>query len=208
MSLRKKIRAAIQLYRDFRERVPKRIRMLDFEVPQAVMVIGHVDEILYTTTHGKKVVSYRHPFQDGSRPLLCASSDGRQLMLFGGRYKFTDRGIVDRDAEGNLVFDPDHGANEGVAGLGPGFMRRRQANPARTPEAEDRWDELGPVTKRLDDWLVGAGYDPLSQAQIDALYDPARAAEAAAMLEDLEARVVGHGRVHHILKPAYKILRP
>lgn len=121
------IRAAIQLYQDFRERVPKRIKVVNFDVPQAVMVIGYVDEILYTTTHGRKVVSYRHPFQDGSRPLLCASSDGKQLLLLGGRYKFTDRGIVDRDADGNLVFDPDHGADEKESGLGPAFMRRRQA---------------------------------------------------------------------------------
>lgn len=128
MSIRKKIRAAIQLYRDFRERTPKRIRVVDFEVPQAVMVIGHVDEILYTTTHGRKTVSYRHPFQDGSRPLLVSSSDGKQLMLLGGRYKFTDRGIVDRDAEGNLVFDPDHGADEAGDTLGPAFLRRRQAS--------------------------------------------------------------------------------
>lgn len=124
--MKKAIRAAIQLYRDFRERIPKRIKVVDFHVPQAVMVIGYVDEVLYTTTHGRKVVSYRHPFQDGSRPLMCASSDGRQLLLLGGRYKFTDRGIVDRDADGNLVFEPDHGANEPAETFGPAFLRRRQ----------------------------------------------------------------------------------
>lgn len=125
--MKRAIRAAINLYRDFREKEPKRIRVVDFDLPQAVMVIGHVDEILYTTTHGRKTVHYRHPFQEGSRPLLCASSDGKQLLLLGGRYKFTDRGIVDRDADGNLVFDPDHGADEAAVGLSGGFMRRRQA---------------------------------------------------------------------------------
>lgn len=121
------IRAAIKLYTDFREKVPKLIRVVDFDPPQAVMVIGYVDEIRYTTTHGKKVVSYYHPFQEGSRPLLTASANGKQLLLLGGRYKFTDRGIVDRDAAGNLVFDPDHGADEKEAGLSGGFARRRQA---------------------------------------------------------------------------------
>lgn len=121
------IRAAIQLFEDFRERRPKRIKVVNVEWPTAVMVIGHVDEIYYTTTHGKKVVSYRHPFQAGSRPLLCSSADGSQLVLLGGRYKFTDRGIVDRDADGNLVFDPNHGADEGAGPLGPAFLRRRQA---------------------------------------------------------------------------------
>jgi hypothetical protein len=126
--MKRAIKAAIQLYRDFREKEPRRIKVVDFDVPQAVMVIGHVDEICYTTTHGRKVTNYRHPFQEGSRPLLCASADGRQLMLLGGRYKFTDRGIVDRDADGNLVFDPGHGENENASALGPAFMRRRQAD--------------------------------------------------------------------------------
>lgn len=125
--MRRAIRVGIELFRDFREREPKRVHVVDFDVPVAVMMIGHVDEICYTTTHGKKVVSYRHPFQEGSRPVLCSSADGKQLLLVGGRYKFTDRGIVDKDADGNLVFDPDHGANEPAGPLGPAFMRRRQA---------------------------------------------------------------------------------
>lgn len=128
MSLKRALRAAIKLYTDFREKEPRKIRTVDFDIPAAVMVIGYVDEVWYTTTHGKKVVSYRHPFQDGSRPLLCASSDGRQLMLFGGRYKFTDRGIVDKNPDGSLNFDPDHGADEPEGALGPAFMRRRQAD--------------------------------------------------------------------------------
>jgi hypothetical protein len=127
MQLKKSVTAAIQLFRDFREREPKRLRWLDFDVPQAVMVIGHVDEICYTTTHGKKIASYRHPFQDGSRPLLCVDSTGKQLMLFGGRYKFTDRGIVDRNPDGTLNFDPRHGADEKETGYSGGFMRRKQA---------------------------------------------------------------------------------
>lgn len=125
--IRRAIRVGIELFRDFREREPKRIRVVDFDLPRAVMVIGYVEEIHYTTTHGKKSVLYRHPFQAGSRPLLCSSADGAQLLLLGGRYKFTDRGIVDRDADGNLVFDPDHGADEPEGALGPAFMRRRQA---------------------------------------------------------------------------------
>jgi len=130
--VKRAIRAAVKLYRDFREAHPRKVAVVEFDVPEAVMVIGHVEEICYTTTHGKKVVSYRHPFQAGSRPLLAASSDGSQLLLLGGRYKFTDRGIVDRDAAGRLVFDPDHGSDdnddpEGRSGGGRGFLRRKQA---------------------------------------------------------------------------------
>jgi hypothetical protein len=119
--MKRAIRAAVKLYRSFRESDPKRIKVVSFDVPEAVMVIGHVEEICYTTTHDGKSVAYRHPFQPGSRPLLCASSDGAQLLLLGGRYKFTDRGIVDRDSRGRLVYEPDHGKTEG-------FLRRRQAD--------------------------------------------------------------------------------
>ena len=100
--------------------MPKKIDTVNFEVPQAVAVIGHVDEILYTTTHNGKAVSYRHPFQAGSRPLMAVSGNGAQLLLLGGRYKFTARGIVDRDARGKLVYEPAHGDDDS------GYMRRRQ----------------------------------------------------------------------------------
>lgn len=128
MSLKKAIRAAVKLYRDFREKEPKKIGVVEVTLPAAVMVIGYVDEIFYTTSHKGRKVQYRHPFQDGSRPLLVASSDGKQLLLLGGFYKFTARGIVDRNPDGSLNFDPDHGADEADVGYGPGFMRRKQAD--------------------------------------------------------------------------------
>lgn len=108
-AVRKSIHAAIALYRSFREKEPQRISVVDFDVPEAVAVIGYVEAIKYRTTHGEKTELYEHPFQRGSRPLLAVSSDGRQLLLLGGRYRFTARGIVDRDARGKLVYDPEHG---------------------------------------------------------------------------------------------------
>lgn len=117
---RKVLRMAVDLYTSFRERKPTRLKVVHFDVPEAVIVIGHVDEICYTTTHGNKPEHYSHEFQSGSRPLLCASHDGKQLLLLGGRYEFTDRGIVDKDAKGRLNFDPDHGKDAG-------YLRRRQA---------------------------------------------------------------------------------
>lgn len=116
--MKRALRAAVQLFRDFREKEPKRLRVVHFDVPEAVMVIGHVESICYRTDHDGKTELYEHPFQPGSRPLLCASSDGNQLLLLGGRYKFTARGIVDRDAKGKLVYEPGHG----------GYLRRRQAS--------------------------------------------------------------------------------
>lgn len=166
--MKKAIHAAIRLYRDFREKEPRKIMNVPFAVPAAVMVIGYVDEICYTTTHGKKTVAYRHEFQSGSRPLMCASSDGRQLMLFGGRFKFTGRGIVDRNADGALNYDPQHGKDDG-------FLRRRQANP----QEKDRFAYKGYVVKRgtdgrwyisKDNFHIGSGDTPAdARAAIDEL---------------------------------------
>lgn len=120
--MKKAIRAAVELFAAFREKQPRRIKVVEFDVPEAVLVIGHVEEICYRTTHGDKLVRYRHPFQSGSRPLLCVSSDGKQLLLLGGRYQFEERGIVDIDARGRKVYDPEHGQDDSA------YLRRRQAD--------------------------------------------------------------------------------
>lgn len=119
--MNKAVRAAVALFMGFREKKPKRVKVVQVDIPEAVAVIGHVTEICYRTTHGDETVYYRHPFQEGSRPLLCSSPDGRQLLLLGGRYEFGERGIVDIDAKGRRIYEPDHGKDVG-------FMRRRQAD--------------------------------------------------------------------------------
>ena len=67
-----------------------------FEVPplpKAVAVIGECDGILYTTVRDGQKERYIHEFNSKDKPLLCAAPDGRQILLIGGRYVFTDRGI-------------------------------------------------------------------------------------------------------------------
>lgn len=120
--MHKVIRAAVDLYSTFRGRKPTKIKRVDYDVPVAVAVIGYVDYIGYRTTYDGKSELYEHEFQPGSRPLLCVNPDGKQLVLLGGRYVFDkDHGIVDKDAKGRKVLDPDHGQDLG-------FMRRKQAD--------------------------------------------------------------------------------
>lgn len=121
--MKKVIRAAVDIYSTFRGRKPKRLKRVDYDVPEAVAVIGHVDYIGYRTTYDGKSELYEHEFAPGSRPLMCVDARGRQLVLLGGRYEFDkDHGIVDKDARGRKILDPDHGKDIG-------FMRVRQANP-------------------------------------------------------------------------------
>ncbi len=109
MSLKKAIGQAVRLYKSFRERDPKSIGKVRLTIPRAVATIGYVEGIDYRTTHGKKVTLYHHDFAPGSRPLLAVSADGLQLLLLGGRYQFTEQGIVDKDAQGALITNPGHG---------------------------------------------------------------------------------------------------
>lgn len=65
-------------------------------MPKAVLTVGDCDGILYTTIRDGVTEKYIHKFAKGSRPLLCASPDGKRLFLLGGAYNFTERGIVDK----------------------------------------------------------------------------------------------------------------
>lgn len=137
MTLKKQIGKAVALYESFRERKPKRIGKVSMSVPKAVACIGYVEGIDYRTTHGKKVTLYHHDFAPGSRPLFAVSPDGKQLILLGGRFKFTERGIVDRDAQGQEIEHAGHG---------------KYINPRREPP---------PVPKGLEicERCGGQGYD-------------------------------------------------
>jgi hypothetical protein len=71
-------------------------------LPSAVAVIGECDGILYTTVRDGRKERYIHEFKAKDKPLLCISPDGRQILLIGGAYIFTERGIVDASDTKNL----------------------------------------------------------------------------------------------------------
>lgn len=105
----RRLKQAVSLYTSFRERRPRKLKVVNVNIPNVVAVIGHLEYVGYKTTHGRKVELYQHDFAPGSRPLFCVSSDGQQLLLLGGRYKFTERGIVDKDRAGREIENPQHG---------------------------------------------------------------------------------------------------
>jgi hypothetical protein len=102
------IAQAVTLYRSFREKIPKKLITVRFKVPRVVACMGYVEGIDYVTTHGNKVTHYHHDFEPGSRPLLCVSADGRQIILIGGHYEWDERGIVDKDSEGQDIIPANH----------------------------------------------------------------------------------------------------
>ena len=106
----KDLQATVELFESFREKKPsKRLKKIRVRIPRVVAHIGYLEAIDYRTTHGTELALYNHEFAPGSRPLLCVSPDGRQLILLGGRYQFNERGIVDQDAKGKEIVNKKHG---------------------------------------------------------------------------------------------------
>ena len=86
-----------RLYTDFMKRPPEGARRLSVKpLPKIAIAIGKVVAVIYESDRDGRVKNhYRHDFKVESRPLLAASFDGKQLILIGGSYRFTERGIVD-----------------------------------------------------------------------------------------------------------------
>lgn len=94
---------AADLYERFTGMNPRRLGSVTVPpLPSAVAVMGECDGVLYTTVRDGKVERYIHEFADADKPLLCVTPDGTQILLVGGNYDWTERGIVDHS-------DPNYG---------------------------------------------------------------------------------------------------
>lgn len=63
-------------------------------MPKVVAIIGPCDFIGYTTVRDGRSEKYIHEFARADRPQLAIAPDG-SILLLGGNYDFTERGIVD-----------------------------------------------------------------------------------------------------------------
>ncbi len=91
----KKIEAAVSLYQKFSGHTPEFIDRVTLKVDTVAFAIGYCDGIMYETVRDGRSENYIHKFRKGSRPVLACSSDGKQLYMLAGAYKFTERGIED-----------------------------------------------------------------------------------------------------------------
>lgn len=89
------LRKAAQLFEDFTGKRASRITKHSLpEIPNEGLVFGTLVQVGYESARDGKL--YRHTFRERSRPLLVATPDGKTVLIVGGRYAFTDRGIEDR----------------------------------------------------------------------------------------------------------------
>jgi hypothetical protein len=64
--------------------------------PKAGAIMGYCDAIEYTTQRKGQVQLFRHKFHQADAPLLVVGPTGTPIIMLGGRYRWTDRGITDR----------------------------------------------------------------------------------------------------------------
>lgn len=90
-----KKKEALERFRDFTGHEVEREDVVAMDTPDVGFKIGDCDGVLYTTIRDGVTEHYIHKFKKRSRPQLISNFNGEQLYLIGGRYRFTERGIVD-----------------------------------------------------------------------------------------------------------------
>ena len=89
-------RKAARLFKRFTGHDPVQVGKIAVpSMPSEGVAIGFILDIAYETVRNGKVERYRHTFSKHARPLLVVSPDGRQILMLGGAFRFTERGIVD-----------------------------------------------------------------------------------------------------------------
>jgi len=86
---------AAKLFKDFHGDPPGYKQRVSVALPKVALAIGSLDGVDYTTVRDGVTERYHHPFKRDARPALAVSHSGKQLLILGGRYTFTDRGIED-----------------------------------------------------------------------------------------------------------------
>lgn len=86
---------ARKLYSEFTGHDADTYRKIHVPSPKAALHVGDCDGILYTTVRDGVKEHYIHKFKQTARPAFAVSDDGRQILLIGGNFTFTERGIED-----------------------------------------------------------------------------------------------------------------
>lgn len=90
-----KLTRAAKLQEDFSGHEVEKVQTLNYDPIDVGLKVGKIDGIMYETVRDGKTERYIHKFKKSARPIMVAKYDGSQIGLIGGKYTFTDRGIVD-----------------------------------------------------------------------------------------------------------------
>jgi hypothetical protein len=90
---KRELNQGVKLFRDFNSREPEYLDKIEIPRYDMLVFIGPCLAIEYLADDG---YPYRHKFKKSAAPDLCTTPDGKQLVLVGGNFTFTERGITDR----------------------------------------------------------------------------------------------------------------
>lgn len=83
-------------FRAFTGQEPTEVITADVgSVPRVAWLLGELEEVLYNARRDGRKERYLHPFKRSARPMLAVDAETGQLVLVGGRYTVTERGITD-----------------------------------------------------------------------------------------------------------------
>ncbi|HYC63295.1 MAG TPA: hypothetical protein VEC14_01080 [Reyranellaceae bacterium] len=80
-------------FRSFSGAAPGAAMMIPAKMPSVVWLLGELDAVIYHTVRDGRREKYLHRFRQKARPALAVSFDGQQLVILGGGFQVTDRGI-------------------------------------------------------------------------------------------------------------------
>lgn len=92
----RQVAQAARRFKSFTGRAPDRVEKIPMDpLPKVGLAFGELLEIGYLSY--RDGLPYRHSFRPlRSRPLVVSTPDGKRLLLIGGSYSFTERGIVNK----------------------------------------------------------------------------------------------------------------
>lgn len=83
-------------YKRFTGMDPDLVEWIEIPEFHALACIGEIDALEYTTVRDGVEERYRHSFKTKARPLFGVTPDGQTIVILGGGFTFTERGIVDK----------------------------------------------------------------------------------------------------------------
>lgn len=79
------------------DRSRKRLKVRPAPRPRALVKLGKLEAVAYSTHKGGERATWEHEFgeEGGRKPTLAMDPETRRLHIVGGDYEVEDRGIVD-----------------------------------------------------------------------------------------------------------------
>lgn len=95
LSSKAEIEQAAALFESFTGHDALDVTEISHNFPKTCLQVGKCDGILYSTVRDGVAEKYIHKFKQSARPDFGVSHDGKQLVLIGGKFQFTEAGITD-----------------------------------------------------------------------------------------------------------------